>query len=92
MGLEDFEKELAATKTNESEGKQHSSRDDDRRRHRHHHRSSRHEDRTRDTSGAITAKEMMKTIEETDTPSAGVVAHLAQLALGKTSLKRTTTG
>jgi hypothetical protein len=44
MGLEDFEKELAATKTNESEGKQHSSRDDDRRRHRHHHRSSRHDD------------------------------------------------
>jgi hypothetical protein len=44
MGLEDFEKELAATKTNESESKQHSSRDDDRRRHRHHHRSSRHDD------------------------------------------------
>ena len=44
MGLEDFEKELAANKTIESESRRHSSRDDDRRCHSHHHRSSRHHD------------------------------------------------
>ncbi|OBW64849.1 MAG: DNA topoisomerase IV, alpha subunit [Aureobasidium pullulans] len=51
MGLEDFEKELAATKSKESDRKRHSTRDDreghgdeERRRHRHHHRSSRHDE------------------------------------------------
>ncbi|CAD0113494.1 unnamed protein product [Aureobasidium uvarum] len=44
MGLEDFEKELAANKTKESDGNRHSSRDDERRRHKHHHHSSRHDD------------------------------------------------
>ncbi|KAG9651411.1 hypothetical protein KCU64_g8733, partial [Aureobasidium melanogenum] len=44
MGLEDFERELAANKTKESDSQRHSSRDDERRRHRHYHRSSRHDD------------------------------------------------
>ncbi|KAI5275848.1 hypothetical protein E4T47_01274 [Aureobasidium subglaciale] len=51
MGLEDFEKELAANNTKESDVKRHGSKDErdshkdeDCRRHRHHHRSSRHED------------------------------------------------
>ncbi|KAG9692689.1 hypothetical protein KCU95_g8547, partial [Aureobasidium melanogenum] len=49
MGLEDFEKELAANKTKESGSQRHSSRDDERRRHRHHHRSSRHDDHGHDS-------------------------------------------
>lgn len=51
MGLKDFEKELAATKSKESDRKRYSTRDDreghgdeERRRHRHHHRSSRHDE------------------------------------------------
>ncbi|KAH0027283.1 hypothetical protein KCU72_g11699, partial [Aureobasidium melanogenum] len=44
MGLEDFEREIAANKTKESDSHRHSSRDNERRRHRHHHRSSRHDD------------------------------------------------
>ncbi|KAJ9627996.1 Pre-mRNA-splicing factor cwf19 [Taxawa tesnikishii (nom. ined.)] len=46
MGLEDFERELAASKTESSRKSRDRSRDrgSDRHRHRHHHRSSRHGD------------------------------------------------
>lgn len=47
MGLEDFEKELAASTAQESKHRSHRDRDEDgeRRHHRHHHRSHRHRDR-----------------------------------------------
>lgn len=65
MGLEDFEKELAANKSSDSGRKRHRSKSrdrhgdkDDQRRHRHshEHRSSRHEDKHRHRDGKETTR------------------------------------